>query len=150
MTNTFGEAVTNTVAIAANYWRIHTCGKPMKGQALHNCLNTTSFHQNRCRMCSAQVTTAQEKDHVDQHSHLFKFLAGRFKPNQTSFNEITKDESELIFGQKKDLSWVFGHQTQFLSMVGDAYALETGSYPKEAWRFKAKTRKKFLHRKLQK
>ena len=34
----FGETLTNTVAVAANFWRIHTCGKPLL-KILHNARN---------------------------------------------------------------------------------------------------------------
>ena len=57
MKSKFGEAVVNTIAIAAGFWRIHKCTKPLNphDMKVHNCTNYGVFANGKCRLCTAIV-----------------------------------------------------------------------------------------------
>ena len=73
----------SVVAIAANFWRFHNCGRPIeflvhpKNVPLANPEHFDS--DSVCRLCRVIVPEAQQTDHLETHSPTLLFMSGSYK-----------------------------------------------------------------------
>jgi len=77
----YGQGVTSTIAIAANFWRFHVCGKPwLPHEKLkdHSCDHPAYVDDmQRCLLCMQVIPDeADQRSHIEAHSQNMQLLGG--------------------------------------------------------------------------
>ena len=156
LTADLGEAATYTVAIAANYFRICSCGRVFTWVA-HDCavqlLPRPWTHNNRCTLCLAEVIGIQaQDDHFRNHTNNCKLLAGR--TNLRLLNLPTVPGPDFYLAKRNATKpghsdWVlYGHSIQFIVMIREQWMLENNRIPPDLFISKSTVNKRRILSKI--